>query len=72
MVSSLLDVRASTTLLPKDKVCSTSLVSKILSFGLVIPCSLLVALASLSIPESPEHLESICQKHNTISACRVW
>ena len=39
------------------------------SFAMAFVC---LTLITILVPEQPEHLASICQKHNSLVACQVW
>ena len=39
------------------------------SVAMAIVC---LTFVTVFVPENPEHLASICEKHNPAIACRVW
>ena len=34
--------------------------------------ALCISFSFLMVPENPDHFASICQRHNSVSACQVW
>lgn len=61
-----------TDVLPR-KTCSREIsenkVNCSFSFALVV---VLLTLVTVFVPESPDQLASVCEKHNSSIACQVW
>ena len=39
------------------------------TFAMALIC---LCVVTVFVPESPDHLASICEKHNSVVACQVW
>ncbi len=65
------DANASTILPFRHSAATISDKEHFWKFSLMIPL-LTLSFAVFFVPESPDQLASICEKHNSVTACQVW
>ena len=69
--SSLSFKAANSTFIRNSKVVSKTEANHTFKFIFLIPF-ILISIASVSFPDSPDQLASICEKYHSSTACRVW